>query len=226
MGCPGEAIQGHKSRQWTARRERERGGGERSDEAVAMLPRGGWVADGKTRGGGAEGVARGELEADDWTRGGGRTMRGKWAADDRSSQQEGGGARRSQRRQWRWQGRRQLVVGGWGRTTIDAGNGSTGNIARLWGVGDADNAPKAVCSGGGGEPRRRRRSGHWSGGAASNDGATTAMATTIAVMTTLAIPIAEWDQTTHHWTMVGGRGPGGWVDMCRISQFFLLSICW
>ena len=101
MGCPGEAIQGHKSRQWTARRERERGGGERSNEAVAMLPRGGWVADDKTRGGGAEGVAQGELEADDWTRGEGRTMRGKWAADDRSSQQEGGGARRSQRRQWR-----------------------------------------------------------------------------------------------------------------------------
>jgi hypothetical protein len=37
--------------------------------------------------------------------------------------------------------------------------------------------------------------------------------TTIAAMMTLTMPIAEWDQTMHHWPMAGGRGSGGWVMM-------------
>ena len=72
------------------RREREGGGGGRSNEAVAMLPRGGRATDDTTRGVEAEGAARGELEADDSTRVGGRTTRGKRAAGDRTTQQEGG----------------------------------------------------------------------------------------------------------------------------------------
>ena len=55
-----------------------------------MLPRGGRATDDTTRGVEAEGAARGELEADDSTRVGGRTTRGKRAADDRTTQQEGG----------------------------------------------------------------------------------------------------------------------------------------
>ena len=51
---------------------------------------------------GAEGAVLGELEVDDWTRGGGRTTQGKRAADDCTSQQEGGGARRSWWGQQRW----------------------------------------------------------------------------------------------------------------------------
>ena len=49
-----------KSRQWTARREREGGGGGRSDEAVVMLPRGGQATDDTTRegGGGGSGTRR------------------------------------------------------------------------------------------------------------------------------------------------------------------------
>ena len=54
------------------------GGGGRSNEAVAMLPRGGRATDDTTRGVEAEGAARGELEADDSTRVGGRTTRGRW----------------------------------------------------------------------------------------------------------------------------------------------------
>jgi len=61
------ALAACKSRQWTARREREGGGGGCSDEALAMLPRGGRAADDTTRGVGAEGAAQGELEADDST---------------------------------------------------------------------------------------------------------------------------------------------------------------
>ena len=55
-----------------------------------MLPRGGRATDDTTRGVEAEGAARGELEADDSTRVGGRTTRGKRAADDRTTHQEGG----------------------------------------------------------------------------------------------------------------------------------------
>ena len=61
------------------------------------------------------------------------------------------------------------------------------------------------------------------GGAAGDSGATTAAATTITVMTTLTTPIAERNWTTHHWTMVGGRGSGGRVMMHRITQLFSLS---
>ncbi len=42
------------------------------------------------------------------------------------------------------------------------------------------------------------------GRAAGDDGATAATTTT---------PIAERERTTHHWTMVEGRGSGGWVTM-------------
>ena len=31
--------------------------------------------------------------------------------------------------------------------------------------------------------------------------------------TTTTTPIAERERTMHHWTMVGGRGSGGWVMM-------------
>jgi len=95
------ALAACKNRQWTVRREREGGGGGCSDEAVAMLPRGGRAADKTMRGVGAEGAVQGELEADDSTRGGGRTTRGKRVADDRTTQHEGGGARRSRRRRQR-----------------------------------------------------------------------------------------------------------------------------
>ena len=127
------ALAACKSWQWTARREREEGGGGCSDEAVAMLPRGGRAADNTMRGVGAEGAARGELKADDLTRGGGQTTRGKRAADDRTIQQEGGGARRSWRRRQQWRRRqrwRQLVIEGRACTTVDAGNGSAGDGAR------------------------------------------------------------------------------------------------
>jgi len=87
-----------KSWQWTVWREQEGGGGGCSDEAVAMLPRGGRAVDKTMRGMGGEGAVQGELEEEDLTRGQGWTTRGKWAVDDRTTQQEGGGARRS----WWW----------------------------------------------------------------------------------------------------------------------------
>jgi hypothetical protein len=71
------ALTARKSRQWTAKREREGGGGGRSDEAVAMLLLGGRATDNTTRGGGgrAERVVRGVLEerggADDARQAGG-----------------------------------------------------------------------------------------------------------------------------------------------------------
>ena len=46
-----------------------------------------------------------------------------------------------------------------------------------------------------------------------HDGATAAATTTVAAMPTTTTPIAERERTTHHWTMVGGRGSGGWVTM-------------
>ena len=120
-----------------------------------MLPHGGWAADDTTRGVGAEGAARGELEADDSTRVGGRTMRGKWAADDHTTKQEGGA---------------HDVVGGGG----DDGNGGGDSGSGGWssevggvppsmpgtaalamapasgGIDDADDTPMAVGDGGGG----------------------------------------------------------------------------
>ena len=108
-----------------------------------------------------------------------------------------------------------MVVGGRGRTTGDAGNGSAGNGARLWVVDDADGVPKVVGSNG------RGWSDDSNGGVAANQAGRRVMtgqplppaaATTIATMAMLTVPIAEQDRTTHHWTMVGGRGSGGWVD--------------
>ncbi len=80
------ALAACKSWQWTERREREGGGGGCSNEAVAMLPHGGRATDDTTRGVEAEGAVRGKLEADNSTRVGGRTTRGKRAADDRTTQ--------------------------------------------------------------------------------------------------------------------------------------------
>ena len=82
---------------WTARREWEGGGGSRSDEALTMLPRSGRAVDDITGGGGVKGVARGKLEADNWTRAGGWATQGKRVADDCTTQQEGGGIRHSWR---------------------------------------------------------------------------------------------------------------------------------
>jgi hypothetical protein len=64
-GCDVLVLAAFTSRQWMAHREREGGGGERSNEAVAMFLRGRWAADDTTKGGGGtERVARGMLEAD------------------------------------------------------------------------------------------------------------------------------------------------------------------
>jgi hypothetical protein len=120
-----------------------------------MLPRGGRAADDTTRGVEAEGAARGELEADDSTRVGGRTTRGKWAADDRTTQQEG---------------RAHDVVGcgsddsncggdsgggGWSSEVGGAlpsmpGTAALATAPASGGVDDADNALMAVGGGGGG----------------------------------------------------------------------------
>ena len=85
------ALAGCKSRQWTAWREREGGGGGCSNEALAMLPCGGRTADNTTRGVGAEGAAQGKQEADDSTIGGG--------AD--KARQVGGGRPCNTARGWR-----------------------------------------------------------------------------------------------------------------------------
>ena len=85
------------------RRMLEGGGGGCSDEAVAMLPRGGRAADKTMRGVRAEGAARGELEADDSTREGG--------ADN--VKQEGGA-------------RPYNTTRGWGRTRLIGGSGDEG----------------------------------------------------------------------------------------------------
>jgi len=78
-------------------------------------------------------------------------------------------------------------------------------------VDDADDAPMAVGGGrGGGERQRQRRSSHRSGGATGDDGATAAAAMAVAPMATTTTPITERERMTHHWTMVGGRGSGGW----------------
>jgi len=118
-----------------------------------MLPRGGRATDDTTRGVEAEGAARGELEADDSTRVGGRTTRGKRAADDRTTQQEGGA---------------HDVVGGGG----DDGNcgGDSGGGGWSSEVGGAPTSMPGTAA-----LWRGRRLG-W---AAGNDGATTAAATTI-----------------------------------------------
>ena len=195
-----------------------------------MLPHGGWAADDTTRGVGAEGAARGELEADDSTRVGGRTMRGKWAADDHTTQQEGGA---------------HDVVGGGG----DDGNGGGDSGGGGWssevggvppsmpgtaalamapasgGIDDADDTPMAVGDGGGG------------GG-----GATTATVKRPPIGlgggqrrgdrchgddhlrdTTLTAPITERDRTMHHWPMVRGRRSGGWVIGNTVFKSFLIG---
>ena len=94
------------------------------------------------------------------------------------------------------------------------GTAAPAMVAAPGGVDDVDYAPMVVGGGrGGGERRRRWRSSRRSGRAAGDDGATAAAATTIAMMTTKTTPIAEWERNTHHWTMVRGRGSGGWVTM-------------
>jgi hypothetical protein len=152
------ALMACKSRQWTARREREGGGGGRSDEAVAMLPRGGRAADNTTRGGGGgrEGGVR--------RAGGGRL-------DERGGAASG----------WRTTGRHNKRVGLGAHDVVGDGNGGGDSGGGSWsseiggvpssmpgmaspatepaprGVDDADEAPMAVGGDRGGEERRQRR---------------------------------------------------------------------
>ena len=148
-------------------------------------------------------------------------MRGKWVADDRTTQQEGGA---------------HDVVGGGG----DDGNGGGDSGGGGWSsevggvppsmpgtaalamapasreIDDADDTPMAVGDGGGGggEQRRRRWSGRRLGWAAGDDHLRN---------TTLTAPIAERDRTMHHWPMVRGRRSGGWIIGNTVFKSFLIG---